>query len=310
MRTAHRESCSPGIGPDSGHRFRAAVAGYHRYSRSMFLPPWEDSILVRISLRRMIYSAALPLLMTAVVACQPGALLGGGTDSAEVPVPAGTLDHVTAAQTLKTLAVGAAADAPGYDRSCSPGRACVFGQAWSDDVEVAGGHNGCDTRNDLLNRDLQPGQVGGVPVPKRFREPGRCVVVEGVLNDPYTGKAIHFTKEHADQVQIDHVVALAAAWRAGAAGWDQHRRQNFANDPANLLVVDGPTNQSKSDATADEWLPPNGAYRCEYARIVVTVKAAYHLTVTPAEQAALQAALGQCAAAPSQTGPPANPPPG
>jgi len=238
----------------------------------------------------------MPLLLAAAVACTPGAL---GPDSTEGRVPAGTLDPAAATQALQKLAVAPAANLAGYDRDCGRGRACVFGQAWSDDVEVAGGHNGCDTRNDLLNRDLQAGEIDGVAVPKRFREPGHCVVVEGVLGDPYTGKMIHFTKEHADAVQIDHVVALAAAWRAGAAGWDSNRRRNFANDPLNLLVVDGTTNQSKSDDAADEWLPPNNAYRCEYARIVVTVKTQYQLTVTPAEQAALRATLGQCTPPPS-----------
>jgi len=253
----------------------------------------------------------LPLVMVALTACQPGALLGtGGPDSVEVPVPPGTLDQTAAAQALQTIAVAPAAAVPGYDRSCGPGHGCVFGPSWSDDVDVAGGHNGCDTRNDLLNRDLQPGQVGGTPVPKRFREPGRCVVVEGVLNDPYTGTAIHFTKDHADVVQIDHVVPLAAAWRAGAANWDPRRRQNFANDPLNLLVVDGRTNQAKGDATAEEWLPPNSAYRCEFARVVVTVKATYGLTVTLPEQAALQAALGRCLPAQPPGGPPAVPPSG
>lgn len=247
----------------------------------------------------------MPLLLAAAVACTPGALPGlGGLDSVEGRVPPGTLDHAAATQALQNLSVVPAADLAGYDRDCGRGQACVFGPAWSDDVEVAGGHNGCDTRNDLLNRDLQAGEVDGVPVPKRFREPGRCVVVEGVLADPYTGKTIHFTKERADAAQIDHVVALAAAWRAGAAGWDPNRRRNFANDPLNLLVVDGPTNQSKGDATAEEWLPPNNAYRCEYGRIVVTVKVQYQLTVTPAEQAALRATLEQCSppAPPSPTG--------
>lgn len=268
-------------------------------------------MLFRVALRRMAYSTVLPLVMVAVTACQPGGLFGiGAPDSAEVPVPPGTLDPVAATQALKTLAVAPPAGLTGYDRDCGRGSACVFGPAWSDDVEVAGGRNGCDTRNDLLNRDLQAGQVAGVAVPKRYREPGRCVVIEGVLNDPYTGRPIHFTKEHAGAVQVDHVVPLAAAWRAGAAAWDPRRRQNFANDPINLLVVDGPTNQGKGDATAEEWMPPNSAYRCEYARIMVTVKAAYALTVTPTEQAALQAALGSCQPAPSTGGPPTNPPPG
>ena len=265
-------------------------------------------------MRRTAHCFALSLLLAAAVGCAPGALLGGGLDSAPGRVPAGTLEPADAKQAVQRLVVAPAAGLAGYDRDCGRGQACVFGPAWSDDVQVAGGHNGCDTRNDVLNRDLQAGQVDGVPVPKRFREPGLCVVVEGVLADPYTGRTIHFTKEHADAVQIDHVVPLAAAWRAGASAWDPLQRRNFANDPRNLLVVDGSTNQSKGDATADEWMPPNNAYRCEYARIIVTVKAQYRLTVTPTEQSALQAALGQCPPPPQPPqppqSPPGNPPPG
>jgi hypothetical protein len=242
---------------------------------------------------RSVWALAVPLLMAA--SCTPGALFG--PDTVEGRVPAGTLDAAAASQALATLPVAPAGPMNGYDRDCGPGEACVFGPSWSDDVDVAGGHNGCDTRNDLLNRDVQAGQVNGAPVPKRYRPPGQCVVIEGVLADPYTGSTIHFTKERAEQVQVDHVVALAAAWRSGAAGWDPHRRQNFANDPLNLLVVDGETNQSKGDATADEWMPPNNAYRCEYARVVVTVKATYQLAVTAAEQAALKSALGACSPA-------------
>jgi len=243
---------------------------------------------------RLIVLAAAVTALAGVAGCQPGTLFGVSPDTTERRVPDGTLDPAAAVQALQGLPVVPAGALTGYDRDCGKGHACVFGPAWSDDVDVAGGHNGCDTRNDVLNRDLHAGQVGQAPVPKRYRGPGHCVVTEGVLDDPYTGRTIHFTKQDAGVVQVDHVVALAAAWRAGAASWDQQRRNNLANDPRNLLVVDAGTNQSKGDDTAEEWQPPNAAYHCEYARIVVTVKAAYQLTVTAAEQAALEAALDGC----------------
>ncbi len=241
-------------------------------------------------------AVVVPLALFAVMgaSCQPGTFLGGGPDTTEIAVPVGTLDAQGAIAALPTIPIGTGADAPGYDRDCGPGEGCVFGPSWSDDVGVEGGRNGCDTRNDILARDLKAGDVGGQQVPKRL-EANNCVVVEGVLDDPFTGERLHFTKRNAGKLQVDHVVALAAAWRAGAAAWDPLRRQDFANDPRNLLLVDGPTNQSKGDGTADEWLPPNAAYHCEYARIVVTVKATYQLTVTTAEQAALHSALGRCA---------------
>jgi hypothetical protein len=225
--------------------------------------------------------------------CEQG-LFATGPDTEQRGVPEGTLEAAAAVQALQALPVAPQGELTGYDRDCGPGHGCVFGPAWSDDVTVAGGHNGCDTRNDMLDRDLRQGQVDGVAVPKRFREPGRCVVIEGVLAEPYTGRSVHFTKEHAGDVQVDHVVPLAAAWRAGAASWSAQRRRDFANDPHNLLVVDGSSNESKGDSTAEEWLPPNAGFRCEYARIMVTVKSGYGLTVSQPERAALQSALDSC----------------
>lgn len=248
---------------------------------------------VRVARRRTVATVLLVALTT--TACQTaGTLIGIGVDPKDRPVPHGTLEPTAAAAALQGLAIAPFGGLDGYDRDCGPGDGCVYGPAWTDDVDVEGGRNGCDTRNDVLNRDLQAGQIDGVAVPKRHRQAGSCTVVEGVLDDPYTGRLVHFVKDDAGLVQIDHVVALAAAWRAGAANWDQRRRQNFANDPRNLLAVHGPTNQAKGDATIDEWLPPNGAYHCEYARIVVTIKSEYGLTVTAIEQAALRSALGRC----------------
>jgi len=242
------------------------------------------------------------VIVTMSTGCEPGSFLAGtGPDTMELAVPVGTLDAAAAIAALPTLPVAAGPTPPGYDRACGPGEGCVFGPSWSDDVGVEGGRNGCDTRNDILARDLKAGDLSGQPVPKRL-ENNNCVVLEGVLDDPFTGERMHFTKPRAGDLQVDHVVALAAAWRSGAAVWDPLRRRDFANDPRNLIVVDGSTNQSKGDDTADEWLPPNASYHCEYARIIVTVKATYQLTVTTAEQAALNSALGRCA-------PPATPAP-
>ena len=92
------------------------------------------------------------------------------------------------------------------------------------------------------------------------------------------------------------VVALGDAWNTGAASWTTQARVNFANDPDNLLAVDGPTNESKGDQDAASWQPPNLAYRCKYATRQVQVKTKYHLTVTPEEQHALRALLRSCPA--------------
>lgn len=158
-----------------------------------------------------------------------------------------------------------------------------FGQRWAD-VD----RNGCDTRNDILRRDLRSLQM-------KISSPN-CVVVGGILHDPYTGRTIEFRKgeDSSDQVQIDHVVALADAWRSGAWQWDAPRRQEFANDPTNLLAVDGNVNQDKGASRADQWLPPNARYRCAYVQRQIVVKSSWGLGVTSREKKAMKAVLDHC----------------
>ena len=156
-----------------------------------------------------------------------------------------------------------------------------FGPAWAD-VD----HNGCDTRNDTLNRDLTN---------KQWRTgTHNCVVVAGTLADPYTGATVSFTKARAADVQIDHVVALGDAWQTGASEWNDAQREEFANDPEELLAVDGTANESKGDGDAATWLPPNKPFRCEYARRQIEIKGKYHLWVTRAEHDALARVLAAC----------------
>ena len=175
---------------------------------------------------------------------------------------------------LATVAVKGRGPKTGYARD-------QFGAAWAD-VD----RNGCDTRDDVLNRDL---------VAKEWR-PGThgCVVVAGVVRDPYTGRRLVFAKADAAAVQIDHVVALSDAWQKGAAQWDASRRLEFANDPLNLLAVDGPTNAAKSDGDAATWLPPRRSYRCRFVARQVAVKAKWRLSVTQAEHDAIARVLARC----------------
>jgi hypothetical protein len=182
----------------------------------------------------------------------------------------------TAIAALTTIAVKGRAPKTGYDRA-------LFGQAWAD-VD----RNGCDTRNDVLRRDLKPVVL----------KPGTngCRVVSGTLHDPYLGTTIAFLRgpNTSSKVQIDHVVPLSDAWQKGAQAWSTPRRTAFANDMLNLLAVDGLTNQRKSDSDAATWLPPNKAYRCSYAVRQIAVKAKYGLWVTSAEHDALARILAKC----------------
>ena len=196
-------------------------------------------------------------------------------------VPAGTLDPAAATTALAGLTVAEKSTLDGYERGCGDGAGCVFGPAWAD-ID----RNGCDQRNDVLRRDLTEVQV-------REGTQG-CVVIAGMLDDPYTGRSVRFEKAEAAEVPVDHVVPLAAAWAQGAAAWSDDRRRAFANDLANLMATTRAENSSKGDSTADEWTPSDKDYGCSYATVVVTVKYAYALAVTPAESTALRSLLATC----------------
>ncbi|MBW0274596.1 deoxyribonuclease [Nocardia sp. MH4] len=216
--------------------------------------------------------ARLLVMVLAVAGC--GVLT---PDEPVTPAPGSpTRAEVTAL--LERVRVIAARPRPGgYERGCKAGQACVFGTAWSDDTDAPGGHDGCDTRNNVL-----AGQLREVVLR------GRCVVVEGVLTDPYTGADITFRKSDGGRVQIDHVYPLAAAWDMGAAGWPPAQRLRFANDlSVNLLATGATTNQSKGDDTPADWLPPARANHCFYAAKYLTVAVDYDLPITAADNAAL-----------------------
>jgi Protein of unknown function (DUF1524) len=196
-------------------------------------------------------------------------------------VPAGTLDPAAATAALAGLPVGEKGSLAGYDRDCGQGDGCVFGPRWAD-VD----RNGCDQRNDVLRRDL-------ADVAVRAGTHG-CVVEAGTLDDPYTGATVAFVKADAAEVPIDHVVPLAAAWTQGATRWTTAQRTAFANDLGNLMATTREQNSAKGDSTAEEWVPPDAAYGCSYAAVVVTVKQKYGLSVTPAEAHALESLLATC----------------
>ncbi|KGM11318.1 HNH endonuclease family protein [Cellulomonas bogoriensis] len=235
--------------------------------------------------RRGARSAPLATLVSLALA----AVLLGGTDVGEdlgLPDLLGTRSEpyvvtvtperlADAREDLASLPVKGRAPRTGYSRD-------EFGPAWAD-VD----RNGCDTRNDILRRDLtdittRPGTDG-------------CVVLTGTLVDPYSGDTIDFERgERSAEVQIDHVVALSDAWQKGAQQMTPQERLEFANDPANLLAVDGPLNQQKGDADAATWLPPNRGFRCAYVVLMIEVKADHGLWVTAAEHDAMDRELGRC----------------
>jgi hypothetical protein len=174
---------------------------------------------------------------------------------------------------LEDLPVAAAGTMSDYDRDS------LFG-GWIDadgDCE--------DSRNEVLARDLTG-----------ITSADGCRVDTGTLADPYTGATIDFVRGVAtsNDVQVDHVVSLGNAWVTGARRLSRAERVALANDPLNLLAVDGPTNGSKSDKDASQWLPPNRAFACEMVAVQIAVKSRYDLWVTAPEKTAMAEVLSDC----------------
>jgi hypothetical protein len=165
----------------------------------------------------------------------------------------------------------------------------AFGDTWTDDNSAPSGHNGCDTRNDILDRDL---------VDKTYVSIKRCprAVATGTLHDPYTNATVAFTRgaQVGAAVQIDHIVPLALAWDLGARSWPDELRVRFANDPANLLAVEGQANQDKGDKEPAVWMPPNHAFWCQYAVQFASVLRGYGLPVDAPSATALRDAANTC----------------
>jgi hypothetical protein len=230
-------------------------------------------------------AACVVLVLALLVGCQPhSSPPSAQAPPAQIPPPASAppvaapppsgLPTGLAVDGLAVLPIKGRAPKTGYSRD-------RFGPTWAD-VD----HNGCDTRNDMLARDLADEKI----------DKG-CTVLSGVLvHDPYTGKKISFTRGQgtSDDVQIDHVVALSDAWQKGAQQLDDATRRQLANDPLDLLAVDGPTNQAKNDSDAATWLPPQRGYWCPYVARQISVKLVYRLWITQAEHDRMTQVLKDC----------------
>lgn len=184
-----------------------------------------------------------------------------------VATPPNIPSTATARSELAGLRVAADGSMAGYSRDLFP--------HWSN---VSGT---CNTRETVLQRD-------GANV----RTDADCVAVSGSWHSPYDGA----TWTAASDLDIDHIVPLAAAWRTGASGWTSERRQQFANDRSGpqLIAVTDNVNQAKSDQTPATWKPPLTSYWCTYAKMWTRTKHTWALTVNSAEKSALQEMLGRC----------------
>lgn len=213
------------------------------------------------------------VVLTAVVAA--GALIittGRQPAPVQTVAPPGQQSSL-AVNALERLAVRPRAPKSGYSRK-------QFSDGWA---EVGT----CTIRDKILARDMKD---------VHYRSPGDCTVETGTLNDPYTGKTIHFVRGPSSSaaVQIDHVVAVSDTWQTGAQQLSKSQREQLYNDPLELIAVDGPSNEEKGDGDASQWLPPNTDYDCRYVARQIAVKQKYHLWVTAPERQSMMKVLQTC----------------
>ena len=209
----------------------------------------------------------------------PNPIATATQDFASTPLPSASFTNEAQENQvlvqLAQLTIKGRAPKTGYDRD-------LFGSAWAD-VD----RNGCDTRNDILQRDL-------TNITYRSGT-GNCVVDSGDFYDPYTGTEFYFVKSTSgSSIEIDHIVSLSDAWQKGAQQWNSQTRKEFANDPLNLVATSQSANRAKSDSDAATWLPPNKGIRCSFVARQIAVKSAYQLWVTQAEYDAMLRILESC----------------
>jgi hypothetical protein len=207
----------------------------------------------------------------AAVALALGALLGPAAVPPAVAAPV-QMPEPPSADVARTELAELAIEAPhsmnGYSRAKFP--------HW-----IQQGEN-CDTREVVLKRDGRD-----------VTRDAQCRAVSGTWHSLYDDR----TLTAASQVDIDHMVPLANAWRSGADGWTTDRRRQFANDleHSQLIAVSAGSNRSKGDQSPDQWSPPSRGYWCTYARAWTDVKHLYQLSVTPPEADQLVTMLDTCA---------------
>lgn len=181
--------------------------------------------------------------------------------------PPGIPSESTARTWLAALQVKPTGSSSGYSRD-------LFPHWWT----ISGT---CNTREVVLQRDGTNVVVGS-----------DCYPTSGSWFSPYDGATWHA----ASDIDIDHIVPLADAWRSGASTWTTAKRAAFANDlnHPQLIAVTDNVNQSKGDRSPDAWKPPLTSYWCTYAEMWVASKHEWGLSITSAEKSALTTMLDRC----------------
>ena len=207
------------------------------------------------------------LLSATLVVALLATLVQFGFGAPAYATPPGIPTASAARTQLAALTVAAWTHTTTYDRDLFPTWDTISGT--------------CNTRETVLKRDGSNVVVNSA-----------CAATSGSWYSPYDGA----TWTNAADVDIDHVVPLAEAWRSGANSWTTSRRQSFANDLSRpqLIAVTDNVNQSKGDQDPSTWQPSRTAYRCTYAKMWIASKSYWGLRLQSSEKSALQSMLNTC----------------
>ncbi|MGW8783588.1 HNH endonuclease family protein [Streptomyces sp. NPDC055796] len=211
-----------------------------------------------------VYARRVGVLASAATLAALTSLVNAPVAQASPPAP---ISAAAARSYLATVTPKTEGSLSGYSRTLFPHWSTVSGS--------------CNTRETVLKRD----GVGVVT-------DSSCAAVSGSWYSEYDGA----TWTNAADLDIDHVVPLAEAWRSGASSWTTSKRQQFANDLTRpqLIAVTDNVNQAKGDLDPGKWLPSRTAYRCTYARMWVEVKQYWGLSMDSGEKSALVGILNGC----------------
>ena len=214
------------------------------------------------TVRKLVLGIVAVLVLVSLPACGP---VGGGSNDQNTSDPS---------EALNELEVAEPGSMSGYSREDF--------EHWSraNDFGWDAPESSCDAREAALIRDGENVKTGQ-----------GCKVSSGEWYDPYTDQ----TFTDPQDIDTDHVVPLANAWRSGASSWTDDQRERYANDPDVLLSVEDNANQAKGDKGPEAWKPPNEEVWCDYSERWISIKAKYDLSVNPDEKTALQEMLGTCA---------------
>lgn len=218
-----------------------------------------------------VLSTVVTVAVVAVVALQQLGVIDLGDGPAGTASGGGAPSDVSVDQArkqLEELRIEDEEDPPGYDRALFP--------HWDNGVE-----GNCTTRQVVLERDGEDVETDD-----------NCQPVSGSWDGRYDDEVL----TDAQDVDIDHMVALKEGWRSGAHAWTTEERQHFANDldSTQLWAVSASSNRAKGDADPADWMPPSEEAHCDYVASWIEVKHTWDLSVDPDEEQALHEVLQGC----------------